>query len=214
MNPAAATVSVRKLPRLTAFLVTVALAACSATAPRVRPGSAARIDRQRGGFTLTESVHVAADVRAEFSGAVQMLDSHRYNDGITQLLQVIHKSPHLVAVRVDLGMAYAKVGQLAKAQKNLKRAIALDPHQVVAYNELGMVLRRAGHFIQARASYQKALAIAPDFYYSRLNLAILCDLYLADRKCALDNYLAYQRLVPGDKRVVGWIRNLRSRRGH
>lgn len=213
MSRGIATGQVFQVLRLAALAATATLAACSGTASLVRHGSAARIQRQPGGFTLTEHVRVGADVRAEFGEAVKTLDAHRYNQGISQLLKVSQKAPNLVAARVDLGMAYARVGQLDKAQANLKRALALDPRQVVAYNELGIVLRREGHFHQARASYEKALAIAPNFYYSRLNLAILCDLYLADRKCALDNYLAYQRLRPGDKHVAGWIRELRSRGG-
>jgi len=214
MTRGAATESVCPVSRLAAFAVTAVLAACSGTTPLVKHGSAAKIQRQPGGFTLTEHVHVGADVRAEFGDAVKTLDAHRYSQGISQLRKVTHKAPNLVAARVDLGMAYARVGKLKKAQTNLKRAVALDPRQVVAYNELGMVLRREGHFHQARASYEKALAIAPNFYYSRLNLAILCDLYLADRKCALENYLAYQKIVPGDKHVAGWIRELRTRSEH
>lgn len=214
MTRGAATESVCKALRLTAFAVAATLAACSGTGPLVEHGSSARIQRQPGGFTLTEHAHAGADVRAEFGDAVKALDAHRYNQGISQLLKVTHKAPNLVAARVDLGIAYARVGKLGKAQTNLRRAVALDPRQVVAYNELGMVLRREGHFHQARASYEKALTIAPNFYYSRLNLAILCDLYLADSKCALSNYLAYQRLMPGDKHVAGWIRELRSRSAH
>jgi len=42
---------------------------------------------------------------------------------------------------------------------------------------------------------------------------VLCDLYLADASCALDNYLAYQQLVPDDKQVAGWVANARSRAG-
>lgn len=213
MTRGAATVSMYKVLRLSALAATAALAACSGTAPLVRHGSAAKIQRQSGGFTLTEHVHVGADVRADFSHAVKTLDAHRYNQGISQLLKVANKAPNLVAARVDLGMAYARVGKLGKAQTNLQRALVLDPRQVVAYNELGIVLRREGHFHQARASYEKALKIAPNFYYSRLNLAILCDLYLADRTCALNNYLAYQKLVPGDKHVAIWIRELRGQGG-
>lgn len=210
----AETMFVRRRLSLAAFAAATALAACSGTAPLTKHHAAATIQRQKGGFTLTEHVHVQADVRAEFDGAVKMLDARRYNQAIAMLHTATQKAPNLVAARIDLGMAYAKVGKLGKAERNLKRAVALDPRQIVAYNELGIVQRREGHFAAARASYEKALALAPNFYYSRLNLAILCDLYLSDRKCALKNYLAYQKLMPGDKHVAVWIRELRSRGEH
>lgn len=197
--------------RLAAFAIAIALAACSGTTHLIKQGSVATIQRKQDGFTLSEHVHVSAAVRTDFDHAVNVLDAHRYQQGITLMRKVTDKEPNLVAARIDLGMAYARVGQLTQAQVNLKRAIALDPRQVVAYNELGMVQRREGHFNEARASYEKALALAPDFYYSRLNLAILCDLYLSDRRCALRNYLAYQKLMPGDKHVAAWIRQLRTR---
>lgn len=65
----------------------------------------------------------------------------------------------------------------------------------------------------ARASYEKSLAAAPGFHFARLNLAVLCDLYLGDAGCALDNYLMYQQSVPDDKQVAGWIANARARAG-
>lgn len=199
--------------RLVAFAAAAALAGCSGTAPLARHGSPAHI-QQQGGFAVTEHAHVSADVRAEFNDSVRFLDAQQYDRGIVLLLKVTKAAPNLTAARVNLGIAYERTGQLDEAQKNLKRALALDPRQPVAYNELGMVLRREGRFAEARASYEKALTLAPDFYYARLNLAILCDLYLADRKCALDNYLAYQKLMPNDKHVAAWIQDLHSRGEH
>lgn len=214
MSRGGRTTSASRRLSLVAFTAAMALAACSGTTRLTRHHAVATIQRRKGGFTLIEHVRVGADVRADFNDAVNMLQAHRYNRGITLLLKATHKAPNLVAARIDLGIAYARVGKLDKAETNLKRALALDPRQVVAYNELGIVQRREGHFSAARASYEKALALAPDFYYSRLNLAILCDLYLSDRKCALENYLAYQKLRPGDKHVAMWIRTLRSEAAH
>jgi hypothetical protein len=59
--------------------------------------------------------------------------------------------------------------------------------------------------------YSPVPAWVDAWHDARLNLAILCDLYLADTTCARDNYLAYQRLVPGDQRVESWIADLNAR---
>jgi hypothetical protein len=74
-----------------------------------------------------------------------------------------------------------------------------------------MVYRRKGQFAAARASYEQALAVYPGFHFARLNLAILCDVYLADLPCALDNYVAYQQAVPDDKQAAMWVADLRAR---
>ena len=165
------------------------------------------------GFTVTEVVHIGSDVRADYQQAVAMLQQNRLAEGITLLEGVVERAPGLTAPRVDLGVAYARSGEWEKAEKSLVAALALAPNHPAALNELGIVYRREGNFGAARASYEHALRVHPSYHYALRNLGVLCDLYLEDLPCALENYQSYAEIVPDDAQVGVWIADLRTRLG-
>ena len=100
------------------------------------------------------------------------------------------------------------------AEAELIRAVELNPLHPVAHNELGIIYRKTGRFTEARASYEAALDIYPGYHHARKNLAILCDLYLSDAACAMQNYEAYMATVPNDAEVDIWMADLRLRMGN
>jgi len=203
-----------------AAMGSLALVACSTATPMAKAAPVAKSADVAGplvsetGFTLTDNVQIDADTRAQYDNAVRQLEQKQYEQGIASLLKVIQSVPTATAPYIDLGIAYGRNGDLDKAEASFKRALELNPRHPIAYNELGMVYRKKGRFAEARASYEKAIALVPDFHFARLNLAILCDLYLADTACALANYEVYQRAMPDDKQAAMWVADLRTRVSH
>ena len=202
---------VGSIARRRASLLAATLLAGACATPGAPPP--ARVELQEAGFTITQDVRVGAGVRSDFEDAVRLLEQRQYDAGIARLVAVTEAAPQLTAAHIDLAMAYRAVNDLEHAEASIGRALALNPRHPVALNELGIIDRRKGRFKEARESYEKALALHPDFHFARKNLAILCDLYLSDAPCALENYERYVQAVPDDPDAAIWIADLRNRVG-
>ena len=197
----------RRAPILGAAFLLSACAGSGATRP-------ARVDvtQDARGFTIAEKLRVGAGARADFDRAVRSLEQGQYESGIAALLKVTETTPSTSAY-IDLAIAYGRVGDLERAEASLERALELNPRHPVAHNELGILYRKKGRFQEARQSYEKALALYPEFHFARRNLAILCDLYLWDVDCALEQYEKYTQAVPEDEEAGRWLADLRTRKG-
>lgn len=185
----------------------------SACATSKAPRPAEVVVQDASGFTLSEPRRINASQRGDFERAVRLLREEQYAPAIALLVEITQAAPNLTAAHLDLGMAYQRVGDLARAEASFARALESSPNHPVVLNELGMLQRKQGRFAEARKSYEQALAQHPSFHFARRNLAILCDLYLADRSCALEQYQLYAQAAPDDAVVGKWIADLRGRTG-
>lgn len=198
--------------RYSSVLLAVAAFVLSACATTQSTRSPAHIEiQEQVGFTITEKARISGGVRADYEQALTYLDQGRHEEGIALLETVAEAAPELSAPRIDLGIAHHRAGNLEVAESNLLLALEVNPKQPAAHNELGIVYRKTGRFAEAKISYEAALEIYPGFHYARRNLAVLCDLYLADLNCALANYEAYMATVPSDDEASMWISDIRYR---
>ncbi len=199
----------QRLERYAAILLLTLLAACSGT-PSTR--STAHLEIQEDvGFTITEVARINNDARADYESALTLLEQGHHDDGIALLKEVAERAPQFSAPHIDLGIAYHRAGDLAAAEQQLLLALEKNFDHPIAQNELGIVYRKTGRFEEARQAYENALAIYPGYHFARRNLAVLCDLYLADLGCALENYEAYMQTVPSDDEASMWIADIRNR---
>jgi Flp pilus assembly protein TadD len=195
----------------TASVSLFVVAACASSGPAPK-ATAARIEIQEQiGFTITEKARVGDNTRVDYEQAVNALERGNNEEAIRLLQSVADAVPQLSAPRIDLGIAFHNAGDLEAAERNLRLALANNPDHPIANNELGIVLRKTGRFAEARKSYEAALKVYPGYHYARRNLAVLCDLYLADLDCALRNYQAYMATVPSDAEASMWIKDLQIR---
>mgnify|MGYP001815845732 FL=1 len=208
-----------KTPRYLLPILAATLAACAtsgtppaSTAEPVIPDSTSTTNVDEAvGFTILEEGKVTADVRTHYAEALRLIESGDRDRGISILEAIAAEAPHLSAPLVDLGIEQRKAGNFEAAEQSLKRAIDAAPLHPIAHNELGIVYRKLGRFDEARRHYEIALEIFPEYHFARRNLAVLCDLYLGDLDCALENYEAYIFMVPEDAEASMWVADVRLR---
>lgn len=159
----------------------------------------------------SQDIAVSSDVQKAFDQALQLLQKEQYDDAITLLNTVVEREKRLTAPYINLAMAYRQKGDDKQAEKNLLKALAIDNTQPIANNELGIIYRKQGRFADAKKVYITALTEYPDYLPVIKNLGILCDIYMRDPQCALEQFEKYQQQVPDDKTIKVWIADLKAR---
>jgi len=159
-----------------------------------------------------DAIAIHPSVEQDFQDALALLQAEKYEQAIELLESIVKTENRVTAPFVNLGVAYMRVGEMDRAEENLRRAVELDPAHPIANNELGLLYRKTGRFAQARTVYEKTLEIYPDFLPVRKNLAILCDIYLGDLDCALNHFEKLAEALPEDEKLKIWIAELKARK--
>jgi tetratricopeptide (TPR) repeat protein len=159
-------------------------------------------------------IELEAGIESDFQHAVGLMENGEYASAVKKLESIISREQRLIAPFINIAIAYRKIGNTEKAEENLNKALKMDPLHPVVNNELGLIYRKAGKFNKARESYQKVIANYPAFAAAKRNLGVLCDLYLHDFECALEQFENYLELNPDDKNVPIWIADVKQRAGN
>lgn len=184
--------------------VAVALGGCGSTPSKQAPAPVAAAP--------AVPIIINEGVRQEYAMATRALTDGRLEEAERLLLELTRKEPELYGPYANLGMVYARKGDVASAEGAFQKAASLKPDAAVIYNEMGIMYRNAGRFEDARKAYERALEIDPKYANAHLNIGILYDLYLLDYKNAAKHYKRYQRLVPEqDAQVSQWLADLKRR---
>lgn len=189
--------------RLFIVLLVWFIAGC-VSAPEKKP-----TDEQAGTFIqLKENESVDAAVRKDFETALKHLREERYDEGIQLLEKVIKASQNNSAPYINIALAYRKTGKIDKAEENLKKAMEINPLHPVTLNEYALLYRETGRYAEARELYEVLLKQYPEFTPARKNFGILCELYLDDKECAINQYEVYLGIKPDDEDVKLWLTGL------
>lgn len=191
----------RSMKALIAIFLLSILSACA-----IQSGTTSKPARDKDEIIIVDS-----EVQQLFDQAVQALNRAEYDAAISLLNRVVEQEKRLTAPYINLAMAYRQKGDEKAAESNLMKALDIDLGDPVANNELGLMYRKQGKFADAKKAYTNALIDHPDYLPVIKNLGILCDLYLRDTKCALEQFEKYQEQVPDDKTIKIWIADLKAR---
>jgi Flp pilus assembly protein TadD len=176
-------------------------AASSATAP----AAAAPVQTE-------PEVPVDPRAQAAFDTARRAMRAGRADEAERQLKALAAANPELGGVHANLGLLYRQAGKLPEAVVAMEKAVQASPKQAVFQNQLGITYRQKGEFTKARDAYERAIALDAGYASPVLNLGILNDLYLQDRKRALALYDQYLALAGGDAAVTKWVADLKNRK--
>lgn len=171
-----------------------------------------------GGGTRSGAARVIVDdidedVNDDFERSVVMLNNKEYDKAIKVLKSVIDREKRAPAPYVNLGMAYVKKGDNKQAEEYFHKALELELGHPEANNELGQLYRKSGRFREARKAYRNVLADNPDYLPAIRNLGILCEIYMHDLKCALQQFEELLSYTPDDEQVQIWVTDLKQRLG-
>jgi len=128
------------------------------------------------------------------------------------LQRLVAQRPNDPRTMARLGWSLQKQQMPDRAEEAYRKALALDPSTTLASNNLALLLQEQHRFVEAAEVLRAGVRQSPENSELHYNLGIICELYLLDLECALEQYQAYQSVAyEKDEAVEGWIADLKRR---
>jgi len=196
------------LKYLSVVIVSLSLFSCAGGGAEVKDDAVVSYKKK-----TTRYLDIDSDVEDDFKGAIVLMQEDKNAQAVSVLKSVIEREKRLPAPYVNIAIAYNRLGDTRAAEENLISALKLDIGHPVANNELGLLYRKSGKFKAARTAYENAIKEHPEYLPAIRNLGVLCDLYMHDYTCALQQFEDYLELKPDDKTVAIWVADVKRRLG-
>jgi tetratricopeptide (TPR) repeat protein len=194
-----------------------AAAAAATPTPKAEPSRSERRGRRGEPPPPADSASepIPAVAQAVYDRALEAMRAQDWLRAESELGQLTRDYPAYLGPQVNLAIVYRHENRPTDARAALDRVLAIDPKHAVANDELGILLRETGKFEDAERAYRRALETDPSYALAHYNLGVLLDVYLRRGAEAIEQYEAYQSsLAEPDKRVAGWLIDLRRRFGN
>jgi len=160
------------------------------------------------------STPVAVFDESAYQAALDLMKKDKYEEAASRLEELARSDSKRAGPYINLGIAYRKLEKLEEAKQALLVATERRDGNAIAWNELGIVYRKMGQFENARDAYKKSIRKRARYGKAYLNLGVLCDIYLEDLKCAMQNYKRYLDVsATKDKQVEIWLADVSRRAG-
>ena len=199
------TVTASRRKNIVILFLALTLAACGTTS------KVTTIDTDD--IVISEEYGIDTYLADKFNQAVIYIKNKKFDEAIELLVDVTNQTDKHSAPYINLAIAYSETGNIKDAEKVLLKALTINPSHPVTNNELGLVYRKTGRFAQAKTIYEKVIKNYPQFLPARKNLGILCDLFMNDLGCAIEQYEAYLSMRPEEKEMTIWLADLKKRAG-
>ncbi|WP_291315002.1 tetratricopeptide repeat protein [Desulfuromonas sp.] len=138
------------------------------------------------------------DLEREFPGEFKSLQKIVVQSAVSRYLARVKENPRDFEALLQLGVKYARQGELGEAIKRFGEAARLDPGNAAVKNNLGNAHFLAGDYRKAQKAYQEAAGLDAGDARIWVNLA-RAHLKLGSRKQAEDAFGRAERLDPGLK---------------
>ena len=144
---------------------------------------------------LIEINQLRTGITAMADAAESWLKKGHITNAVVLMQQAVAQYPDRVQAWLVFGKALSQAGDLAAAERALRKAVQIDSNSVPARNELGGVLFAQSRYPEAETNYREALRINPNLAEAWFNLG-LCRMNQRDSAGALEAFENATRFKP------------------